>query len=321
LVNGVENGATLAYAFFSCDEMLRRNLSNDNYVRALYQALFGRTPAANEVTYWAGELNKGTTRYNLLTTFINSDEFGRVLSPLSISRGNSTPPGTTMTNNTAVSRVWNLIVQANFAGISDRPEHIAGIIGNMMNETSASLCPFQLQVSNHRGLGLMQWTDPLPGPGGRRTNLEAYMWANGISQTQFEAERNKHLTSYCSLSNSAHQHPAEFLQRVTQVQINFMFHEFINTSERTYMNYVNFPTNRTGAAGARSYAELFCSLVLRPGADPRPGSITDVGVQNALRASAYAGGAGVLNRIDYSGLNERRNSAESVYLQYLANHR
>jgi len=319
LVNRTETGASLANAFFISDEMVRRNLNNDNYVRALYQALFGRTPAANEVSYWSGELGKGASRQSLLTTFMNSAEFGRVLGTLNIPTGISPPTSNLMTTNTAITRVWNLIVQANVNGFSNRPEHIAGIIGNMMNETSSNLCPFQVQVSNHRGLGLMQWTDPLPGPGGRRTNLENYMWSNGISQAEFITEMNKHLTSYCSASNVAHQHPAAFLERVTQVQINFMFHEFRNTSESAYLTYIDWPTNRSGVAGARAYAELFCSMVLRPGADPRPGDIADTGVLNASRASPYVGGVGQLNRISYSGLNERRNSAETVYQQYLNN--
>jgi len=165
----------------------------------------------------------------------------------------------------------------------------------------------------------MQWTDPLPGPGGRRTNLEAYMWNNGISQEQFVEEMNKHLTAYCSSSNPAHQHDAEFAKKVTQVQINFMFHEF-RTSESAYIGHINSVENKTDAAGARAYAELFCALSLRPGADPRPGDILDTGVLNALRASPHVGGVGQLNRITFSGLNERRTSAETVYRQFLANH-
>ena len=107
-----------------------------------------------------------------------------------------------------------------------------------------------------------------------------------------------------------------------KLQVAFMFHELRNTSERIYMNYVNFPSVRTGSAGARAYAELFCSLALRPG--PGTGvddNIQDPGVINALRASPYVGGAGNLDRTSYSALALRRNRAETVFLEFQANHR
>jgi hypothetical protein len=69
----------------------------------------------------------------------------------------------------------------------------------------------------------MQWSFS------RRTDLENFMWENGISQEEFEEEMNKHLTSYvCPPGN----HPQELLDRVLEIQINFMFHELRNTWER-----------------------------------------------------------------------------------------
>jgi hypothetical protein len=208
-----------------------------------------------------------------------------------------------------------MIGNANIRGISDRPEHIAGILGNLRAEAGSGFCPFQIQVSNHRGLGLMQWTNSSPcGTLGRRTDLENFMWRNGISQEEFEAEMNKHLTFVCNSPGCIH--PPELLERVLQVQINFMFHELSNTWERFYFNYVDFPTNRTGFEGARSYAELFCALSLRPG----PGNISgiddilDEGVQNALRASPIND----QGRISFSALAFRRSQAEVYYRQFLA---
>ena len=204
------------------------------------------------------------------------------------------------------------MVAAHFTGISDRPEHIAGIIGNLQAEAGQALCPFQQQVSNQVGIGLMQWSF------GRRTALENFMWANGVAPSEFVAEMNKHLSGICGSPQVAH--PPALLNRVLELQINFMFHEF-RTTERGYMNFVNFPVNRTGVQGARSYAELFCSIALRPGDGGPTNNILDEGVLAALQASPYVGGVGQLNRISYSNLNGRRNNAERIYQQFLVNHR
>lgn len=208
-----------------------------------------------------------------------------------------------------IARIWNAIVRADVKGISDRPEHIAGIIGNLQSEAGVALCPFQQEVCAKQGLGLMQWSFQ------RRTDLESFMWNNGINQTAFTAEMNKHLNNIC---NNVSVHPTDLLDRVLDVQIRFMFHELTNTWERFYLNYVDHPTNRTGVAGARSYAELFCVLSLRPGSGSGTNDdIQDAGVQRARRESDF-GGRGTLDRISFSGLATRRNRAAAVYEQFVA---
>jgi len=216
--------------------------------------------------------------------------------------------------NTMPANIWNMIVRANVRGISDRPEHVAGIVGNMRAEAGSGFCPFQIQVSNHRGLGLMQWTNTSEcGTWGRRSDLESFMWRSGVSQAEFEAEMNKHLTWYCS--NPGHIHPQALLDRVLQVQINFMFHELNNTWERFYLTHVDFPDHRTGVAGARSYAELFCALALRPGPGDINGNddIHDPGVIRALQESPIND----MGRISFNALAFRRNQAEAYYRQFV----
>ena len=161
----------------------------------------------------------------------------------------------------------------------------------------------------------MQWTNTSPcGTLGRRIELENFMWRSGISQAEFEEEMNKHLTFVCS--NPEHVHPPALLEQVLQVQINFMFHELLNTWERFYLTHIDFPTNRTGFDGARSYAELFCALALRPGPGNINGAdnIIDLGVQRALQESPINDEG----RISFSGLAARRNHAEVFYRQFLA---
>jgi hypothetical protein len=162
----------------------------------------------------------------------------------------------------------------------------------------------------------MQWTNPSGGNTGRRTDLENFMWTNGINGTEFTIEMERHLTRYC---NDVSIHPSTFLDMVLDVQIRFMFHEMTNTWERFYLNFVNHPTAKTGVDGTMAYAELFCSLALRPGAGQgTTNNIRDTGVQRALRESQFVGGVGQLNRISFCNLNTRRERAATVYNQYLA---
>ena len=185
----------------------------------------------------------------------------------------------------------------------------------MQAEAGSSLCPFQQETSNQVGLGLMQWSR------GRRTALENFMWSNGVSSEQFRAEMNRHThvdpsTGRQLVCSNPGAHPQAFLDRVLELQVRFMFYELSYTTERTYMNYINYPINKSGTAGVRSYAELFCVLALRPGSGVGEiNNIQDLGVQNALQASSYGTG-----RISYSNLNGRRNNAERVFQQFLTSH-
>jgi len=305
-------GAVVAHSFIFCSEMINRNLTNERYVDVLYKAMLGRNANTAEINFWANHLRNGTTRHNLFVNFVNSMEFDQICKTHGVVRGIAPPPSNNHNGNTMVSRIWNLIIDSQFSGISDRPEHIAGIIGNLQSEAGTSLCPFQQELGNNRaGLGLMQWSF------GRRTSLENFLWSNGVSQADFNTEMNKHLTTICN--NPAVNHPMEILDTVLKLQVNFLFHELKNTSERLYMTYVDFPTDKTGFTGSRAYAELFCSLVVRPG----PGRITgtddinDSGVIDALRASPYSGGVGRLDRISYSNLETRRSRSEVIYRQFI----
>ena len=154
----------------------------------------------------------------------------------------------------------------------------------------------------------MQWTDPSGSSGGRRTNMENFLWQSGISQDDFLEEMNKHLKRYCDHPTGLH--PPILLNMVIEAQVNFMFHELANTWERQYMDYINYPAGTTGTAGARAYAELFCAMALRPGEGGAFNTVEDPNVQDALRASPWS------HRTSYSALAIRRDRAEAVYLAY-----
>ena len=308
------SGAQVAYGFIFSTEMFNRNLTNDQFVEILYQALMGRGSDPVGKASWVALLRSNHSRYSIFIGFIDSMEFEKICRDYGIVKGTPPPPGNTVQGNTMVARIWNLITEAQFQGISDRPEHIAGIIGNFQAEAGLALCPFQQQVGSSRaGIGLMQWSF------GRRINLENFMWNNDIDPEEFEEEMNKHLNHVCN--NPAAHHPPELLEKVLNLQILFMLFEFRNTSEREYLQFIDFPVTKTGIDGARSYAELFCVLVERPGpSSSEIDEIQDEGVIEALTESMY-GGVGVLLRTSYSGLEARRNRAANVYQQFLSNSR
>ncbi|MCL2425553.1 MAG: phage tail tip lysozyme [Oscillospiraceae bacterium] len=314
LLNGRTTGAAIAYGFIFSDEMFDRNLTNRQFVEILYNSLLGRTSDPDGLNAWVNQLENSVSRYSVFLGFVYSREFDLICREHGIVRGVAPHPENAMRGDSMVARIWNLIVIQQLRGISDRPEHIAGIIGNLQSEAGPTLCPFQQQVGgNQAGLGLMQWSF------GRRISLENFMWRNGISQSDFTREMNRHLTGVCA---STCIHPPEFLARVLEIQINFMFYELRTTSERLYMNFVDFPENKTGIAGARAYAELFCALALRPGPGRESGldDIQDVGVLFAREVSPF-GGVDNLDRVSFSGLEVRRNRAEQVFRQFMTSHR
>jgi len=298
-------GAVVAYSFIFSEEMNKRNLPDGRFVDVLVKALLDREAEASEKTSMIGRLQNDVSRHTIFLDVVNSSEFTRVYNALGVRRSTTRLPARSTVGSTVMTVIWNNIADANFSGISDRPEHIAGIIGNMQSEAGPSLCPFQIQVGNHRGLGLMQWTNPSVSSGGRRTVMEDFMWQNGISQDDFLNEMNKHLTWYCT--DPVNLHPQDLLDRVIEEQINFMFHEFGNTWEKQYMEYINYPAVTTGTAGARAYAELFCALVLRPGYGGSFNTVEDSGVLSALGSSPWS------SRTSYSALSVRRDRAAAVY--------
>ena len=318
-------GAQVACELIFSMEMLNRNLDSTQFVNMLYEALFARSADTTGRTFWVNQLDVSrVSRYSVFTSFVRSSEFDRHCKDHSIISGSAPAPANTLLGTDIESRVWNLIRRAGVSGISDRPSHVAGIIGNMRCGTGYNLCPFQIHIADQVGLGLLQWT------GARQVALENYMWANGISRVRFyeEMEVHKHeVGGYCS--NPITKHPdAAFLNKVLQVQVNFMFHEIRTADDGLYMRYIDHPAIRTGQVGAVSYAELFCALAVRSGPGrPGPGSlfdsdtIQDLGVLLALQASPYVGGEGVLNRISFHILGERRLEAYDAYNLYLRSHK
>lgn len=96
---GVWKGGHDAWIPFDCPA---------SFVRQQYTDFLNRTPDADGTTYWTSRLHKGTTGSSVIRSFIGSNEFGKVVSPvvrsyLSI-RGTYPPSAATITDQVTALR-------------------------------------------------------------------------------------------------------------------------------------------------------------------------------------------------------------------------
>jgi hypothetical protein len=79
-----------------------------SFVRQQYQDFLSRTPDADGTTYWTSRLHKGTTGSSVIRSFIGSNEFGKVVSPVVRSylaiHGTYPPTAATITDQVAALR-------------------------------------------------------------------------------------------------------------------------------------------------------------------------------------------------------------------------
>ena len=97
-VSGVENwckkilsknntGADLIYGFFFSPEFLKKKLSNENFIKTAYRAMFDREGDTNGINNWVAKLNKKYSRKEVLAGFIASKEFTVLCGKFGIKRG------------------------------------------------------------------------------------------------------------------------------------------------------------------------------------------------------------------------------------------
>lgn len=87
LLNGTSTGADIIYGFVFSEEFKKRNLSNEDYVEVLYNAIFDRSSDTEGKEYWLGFLESGMTRYYVCAGFANSVEFKNLCSRYQINPG------------------------------------------------------------------------------------------------------------------------------------------------------------------------------------------------------------------------------------------
>ena len=88
LTNLEQTGCSAAKEFFCSAEFTNLNLNDEEFVLRLYTTFMDREPEASEVSYWTGEIKKGTqTRDSVLAFFGSSEEFTNICAEYGIERG------------------------------------------------------------------------------------------------------------------------------------------------------------------------------------------------------------------------------------------
>ena len=88
LTNLEQTGCSAAKEFFGSKEFADLNLSDEEFVTRLYTTFMDREPEESEVSYWTGEISKGTqTRASVLAFFGSSEEFTAICAGYGIERG------------------------------------------------------------------------------------------------------------------------------------------------------------------------------------------------------------------------------------------
>lgn len=90
LISKSKSGAAVAQGFFFSQEMLNRNLSNEEFVELLYQVMMNRNSDAAGKAYWLDRLANGVTREGVYKGFAESQEFGNLCNTYGIVRGTVT---------------------------------------------------------------------------------------------------------------------------------------------------------------------------------------------------------------------------------------
>lgn len=89
ICNFESDGTRVAYGFFFSEEMMNRNLSNDEYVEILYNVFLNRASDVSGKADWVYKLENGASRYGVFMGFANSIEFDALCLSYGIDRGNA----------------------------------------------------------------------------------------------------------------------------------------------------------------------------------------------------------------------------------------
>lgn len=176
--------------------------------------------------------------------------------------------------------IWNWFINANIPNVSNRPELIAGIIGNFQTESYPAI-----DVLGTNGTYYGPWCQS-------GTSFRDYMINAGFSFHPY--------TTNPSNASGAIPSALTWLTQNSGDWVNW------------FMSVINQVSSQTGEAGARAYAELFCVCIERcveilpqyPG-DP----VLDSGVRQVVR-NEYG------TEHKYQGLNSRREHAAAIYNQF-----
>jgi hypothetical protein len=87
LITGTVTGGQAAYGFIFSEELINRNLNNDQFLVIMYKAFFDRPADAGGHSNWTGLLNGGATKEFVFSNFVNSAEFANICAKYGIQAG------------------------------------------------------------------------------------------------------------------------------------------------------------------------------------------------------------------------------------------
>jgi len=93
LLSGRVTGAQVANGFIFSDELLSKNLSNEEFLNIMYLAFFNRQPDLAGFGNWLNVLANGSSRLYVLTGFVNSLEFDILCDSYGINPGSLSSSG------------------------------------------------------------------------------------------------------------------------------------------------------------------------------------------------------------------------------------
>lgn len=87
LIEKKGTGISVAYGFVFSKEFQSRGFSNEEYVKHMYEAFFGREADQGGLDYWVGKLENGGTKKDVFLGFANSEEFYNLCKEYGVIRG------------------------------------------------------------------------------------------------------------------------------------------------------------------------------------------------------------------------------------------
>lgn len=197
--------------------------------------------------------------------------------------------GGTLDGNGQIEKIWNYITNLNIDGLSNNPAAISGIIANMKQESN--LNPFATNSGGCRGL--IQWC---------------------FFKDGYNPEFKEIMKDYDQYFNPANNYDLSKIDPkivdealLLELDILFKIKPKGTANISSFIDHLKSPSETTGVAGARAYAELFVVLVGRGvyGQD----DIEDPAVKNiSIKLNGHVE--------KYQEAAKRRQYAEEIYKTY-----